>query len=222
MRRTSPLVAGLFALVGLLSAPAPASAKVLITSGDHIAHLGDLKVKPEKGPIVPGVRVGFKYNHFGIFWLNLWTWGGEYCLYKDREYVPISRAEAAAFMGVEEKDIGPPFTYSWPPGLLVLLGIVLLCVLGVYLERARLTPAQRLQRDSRYRQAVAMYREHAGEAAVPGHDYPEGVKRREVAYEAAVLYLVDQGISHNDAEENLALLGVPRPGSLEQPPLSPR
>src|SRR5947209_20527947 len=65
---------------------------VLVTQGDTISHLGDCP--PQEIPGKPWERprrcsrVGYKYCYWGAFWLDLWTWGGEYCLYDGKMWVP--------------------------------------------------------------------------------------------------------------------------------------
>jgi hypothetical protein len=114
------------ALLWLVPARAEAGGVVLITRGDTIANLGEI-VSAQKAKIeaetAPGVKVGYVYNYFGLFWLDLWTWGGRYCVYKDKNFWDVSPAEAASFLGTEEGKLGKPFLYRFPP-LLYILGIV--------------------------------------------------------------------------------------------------
>jgi len=69
-------------LAHLFLAPSEAGAKImLITHGDTIAHLGDLlKVPPgAKGlPVGQTLGVGYKWSYGGLFWIDFWTWVGEY------------------------------------------------------------------------------------------------------------------------------------------------
>src|SRR5262249_54387095 len=103
---------------------------VLVTHGDTICHLGDfppldIKQKPWLPPIHFS-KVGFKYSYWGVFGVDLWTWGGEYCMYEGKTFVPLSPAEAAQTLGVQESDLGTPFNYKFPIGLLILIGLVVL------------------------------------------------------------------------------------------------
>jgi hypothetical protein len=70
-------------------------------------------------PSLKGMKVGYKYTYCGIFWLELWTWGGEVVLYKDKSYSTINVDQAAA-----AKKYGKPFFYKFPPVLIagVLFG----------------------------------------------------------------------------------------------------
>src|SRR5688500_11451708 len=73
---------------------------VMITAGPTIKHIGDVpaaqlrsaqnterEANIKRGRIdllgkgMTRPAVGFRYNYFGIFWVEFWTWGGEFCLY---------------------------------------------------------------------------------------------------------------------------------------------
>ena len=93
---------GLLLVAAVLLSPSQARAGViLITHGDTISHIGE--VAPEfRSPKLPQ-RVGFKSSYFGVFWIDLWTWGGEFCAYEGDRYQPISRAEAARLIGMPRR-----------------------------------------------------------------------------------------------------------------------
>src|SRR5437879_1028643 len=119
-----PLFASL-ALLAFLGLPSGAEAKIiLITHGDTVKHLGDVRTDPQVK--LPADKVGFKYSHFGIFWLDLWTWGGEYCLYAEKEYWPIPEELAAALLQPSGATPGKPFFYRVPPGLAIVVFLVAL------------------------------------------------------------------------------------------------
>jgi hypothetical protein len=54
---------------------------VVVTWGETIAYVGD-----PSGPAGPAwgdgraLKVGYKYEYAGMFWVDLWTWGGTYCV----------------------------------------------------------------------------------------------------------------------------------------------
>jgi len=79
MNRPAPLGAAAVAALALWLQPAAAHAKgiILITHGDTINHLGDV-ASEYRGAGLPATTVGYKYSSFGVFWLDLWTWGGTY------------------------------------------------------------------------------------------------------------------------------------------------
>ena len=72
--------------------PVTAEAKgfLLITYGDDISKVADIPpeqlegVKQATGATNP--LIGYKYNQFGIFFLNIWTWSGDYVIYEDDTY----------------------------------------------------------------------------------------------------------------------------------------
>src|SRR5262245_23198682 len=119
---------GLLLIISLLFTPLEARAKgfYLITYGDTIGHLGD--VSPQPGETPSRVTVGIKSSYAGIFWIDLWTWGGQFCLYKDNHYQPIDHATVVQLLGKPESEVREPFLYRFPLGRLILA--VLLAVLG--------------------------------------------------------------------------------------------
>ncbi len=84
----------LVVLGGLFLFPSSASAKiVLITRGETINHVADIP-QPTKNQLLQEIRqqggkcadlaVGFRYRYFGVFWLDFWTWGGQYCTFHEK------------------------------------------------------------------------------------------------------------------------------------------
>src|SRR5437667_25085 len=69
----------------------------LFTWGESISHIGDSSVKTPQNPGV--TKVGYKFSYFGVFWLDLWTSGGTYCVYEGNHYNAIQPAEAAHLLG---------------------------------------------------------------------------------------------------------------------------
>jgi hypothetical protein len=112
----------------------------LYTFGDTISEMGP--IKPEF--IRPGgpTKVGFKYGAFGLFWLNIWTWGGEYCAFDDaRGYAPVSKSDAARLMGVAESALGKPLSYRIPWGLVIIVGLFLLKLVPRLIAKRRYAAA---------------------------------------------------------------------------------
>lgn len=72
--------------------------------------------------------VGFNYKHLGLFWLDIWSWGGEYSVYNKLNDIPykITKPQAAAFLGIEESKLTVPLSYHIPWGLVVIVGLALL------------------------------------------------------------------------------------------------
>ena len=101
------------AVVSLLLSSSEASAQgipVLGTWGETISHVGSSA--PEKVGYKPAVMVGYKYSYIGVFWIDLWTWGGTYCVYEGKRYQPITADDAATLLGEQESALSPPFLYK--------------------------------------------------------------------------------------------------------------
>lgn len=99
---------------------------VLITHGESVLHYdeltGDAKTFAAE-TTGREVQVGYLYSHFGVFWIDLWTWGGEYCLYHGDDVWQLTPEEAAGLLGVQVDDLGKPLLYRVPLGILILLGL---------------------------------------------------------------------------------------------------
>ena len=92
-------------LVGMFLIPSKAEAKglLLITYGDSIKHMADVPAEAKEAitkDLGPDVAIGYKYSYAGLFWLDIWTWGGEYCLFKDKTFWSLKPEQAAQLMGV--------------------------------------------------------------------------------------------------------------------------
>ena len=118
---------GAFAISMVLLSPIHAEAKgfVLITHGDDISKVAD--VPPQLAPLVKQLtgasnpEIGYKYSMFGVFFLNLWTWGGDYVIYQDETFWDLGEQGAAQMLGVDVESLKKPFTYTMPPGLIIVL-----------------------------------------------------------------------------------------------------
>jgi hypothetical protein len=215
----------LFTLVFFAPGAAQAKGVILITWGDTISHLGD--VAPQHRPHAPLKQVGFKSSYFGVFWLDLWTWGGEYCIYEDKKYISLEPAGAAHLMGVSESDLRKPFLYTFPLGLLILGPLLVIGVLVKVFSPPEKDSIGPLFQDERYQQALQIMTahfakpEHAADQASPPPeadktDSPEKTtaaepkaaddERFSEAFEAGVQHLVGVGIPRDEAERNLGAM----------------
>jgi hypothetical protein len=95
-----------------------AKAGIIITWGETISPIG--VSRPQDNPTHQRVYVGFKYKYSGVFWLDLWTSDGTYCIYEGKKYYPIPAAEAARLISIPESELTKPFLYQVPLGWLVL------------------------------------------------------------------------------------------------------
>jgi hypothetical protein len=181
---------------------------VLITRGDSFSHLGELRTKNQPVQLAPhgGMSVGFKYSYVGVFWLDLWRYDGEYCLYRDKEYVPIPKELAATFMDVKEDEISEPFFYHLPPGLIIVGVLVVFGVGAAIAKQIRKQKVMSLVTDPRYRQALDVFRqqvdanEAAKQAAAEKNEPPP--ENPPIPWEAAMDHLVASGIERPEAEQN--------------------
>ncbi len=134
-------------------APSEAGAKImLITTGDTVTPLGKVQFPPKsethltgkqkgkntKGTVQPaelegelgmaGLEVGYHWSYGGLFWIDFWTWGGEYCvMVGEKQAVIITPEQAAKLLG---RDSPPsrPLLYKFPLGLLILGGIAVVVI----------------------------------------------------------------------------------------------
>ncbi len=102
----------------------------LYTFGADYYELGEVRLddaEPAAAASSSGVKVGYRCQAFGLFWVNIWTWKGEFCLYKGsgmetKKYQQISQEDAAKLLGVDK--ISKPWNYSFPPGMLIIIGLI--------------------------------------------------------------------------------------------------
>ena len=98
---------------------------MIITHGEAVLHYADLAddvrqtLKTDTGH---DLKVGYLYSNFGIFWLDLWTWGGEYCLYEGDDVLRLTPEQVAEVMKTTPDKLGKPLLFTFPLGLLILLG----------------------------------------------------------------------------------------------------
>jgi hypothetical protein len=84
-------------------------------------------------------RVGFFYQHFGLFWLDIWSWSGKYTVYnhvKEQHY-EISDADAAALLGIDEKKLSKPLSYHIPWGTVLILGLLAIRIVPRLIAKRR-------------------------------------------------------------------------------------
>jgi hypothetical protein len=218
------------------SSPAPAHVKglALITHGYTISHLGPGIHCPR--PAGSATAVGYKYNYFGVFRIDLWAWGGTYCLYRNDLYWELTPAEAAELLNKPRADLGQPFLYRCPPGVLILLLVVGCLLLRAALRKAPGHKLYALLKERRYLKALAIFHDYAhappegppaamseaitaapqaGTAVPPAPPEEERERARQAAgFHAALEYLASQGVEPEKAGRKLAaLLSRPQPAT---------
>jgi hypothetical protein len=213
-----PLMA--LAITSLWTAAAEAGGLILITRGNTIKHVAEVS-DPMK-PVVRSVtgtstnyHVGFLHERFGVYWIDLWTWGGEYVLYDDSEedLWSLDPDQTAAIMGTTPDELSKPIFYTFPPGLLALGAIGAVC-LGMqnFAGKSKAVAnkeVERLLEDPRYEQSLEMLLKHHQQkqlATVGENSGQETFEDDAVVFDRAVGQLVEQGVPYNDAYCNLNML----------------
>ena len=96
--------AALLVLLGVfLLFPSRAEAGLIVYhSGEKIKEIGEVTEEHQEGiktEFGGPVTVGFIHQAFGLFWLDIWTWDGRFCLYRDDQYSEIDGKQAAVLHG---------------------------------------------------------------------------------------------------------------------------
>ncbi|MFO0969651.1 MAG: hypothetical protein U0793_29180 [Gemmataceae bacterium] len=216
---------GAVALLGYaFLSPSEASAGVvLVTWGDTISHIGDVPPQnrqnpgASKGQNLVANRVGFKYGYWGMFWIDMWTHGGTYCVYEGDRYHPITEAEAARLLGKSVDELSTPFLYKVPLGWMIFGPLILLAaILGIIntaIQDSRRNELERLFNDTRYQKALEKLNESLAKqpAATPaaegaGPESSSDETRFSPALEAGVQHLIESGIPREEAVRNLTMM----------------
>ena len=109
---------------------------VIINTGDDILHIRDLpnadvlQSADDPDSEVLGDRMvfgklGYRYERFGVFWMDIWRWDGEFVLYSGDTYVSIDDEMVEALGGASV-----PWRYRLPDGLLILIAAAYLGFIG--------------------------------------------------------------------------------------------
>jgi len=212
--RILPLLAFLLVLLPQSEAQARRGI-VVVTSGDSITHVADLdpavadEIEAEAGS---GIAVGFKYEQFGLFWLEVWCWDGEYVLFRGEEYWDLPPDELMAAAGVTSFDELPkPWSYTFPPGLIAVgvlgIGFVIVALVSKGDDdddddaededepevHDAVHAAAALNADPRYQQALQLYNAH-----------PTAPPEQRVQW--AVAKLAEFGVPDHEARHNMAIV----------------
>ena len=87
---------------------------MIINTGDDIMFVRSLRSSD-----LEFTKLGYRYSLFGVFWLDVVRWGGEFVGYEGNEYRPLTADEVKALGGASV-----PFRYYLPPGLIAILGLI--------------------------------------------------------------------------------------------------
>ena len=90
----------------LLPSQAEGAGLVVYHYGENVKEIGEVTEEHQEsirtelgGP----AQVGFIHNAFGLFWLDIWTWDGRFCLYRGEQYWEIDAEQAAVFLDAEAR-----------------------------------------------------------------------------------------------------------------------
>lgn len=161
---------------------------ILITSGDTIAHVENIpEQNVELAMEATGhpVRVGYHYSSVGVFWLDVWTYDGEFCLYYGNSRWALEEETAQVLLGKSLSELDKPLLYRFPP-FLVIVGVLLgALVIGGGIQHAVKTRRERALEDTlngpAFQRAVEIFIEHDHNGLNPALDYlqAQGVDRQE-------------------------------------------
>ena len=132
------LVVAMF--VGLCAlAPSAAEAKglVIINTGDDVMEIGDVKAEARaevEASTEPGVKVGVRYDRFGIFWIDFFRWNSSFVLFHGNTFWEVPEADLAEVSAVPLKK---PFTATVPPGLIGLAIALIIFILVKVIGRKK-------------------------------------------------------------------------------------
>ena len=111
------LVVSLFALL-LHAADAEAKGFFLLTWGESVFHVSQV-AEPEQTALQErlhrGVALGYEYSYAGVFWLDLWTWDGQWCLYNGRTFWKLTPDQAAAILHTTADELDKPKLFWFNP-----------------------------------------------------------------------------------------------------------
>jgi hypothetical protein len=206
--------AGAVASCLLSAGEANAGNGIVITSGVTISQVGD--VPHAKRPEQNVTMVGYKYSYYGVFWIDIWTSDGTYCVYDGDKYDPIDPAAAAYLLDKSEGSLSRPYLYICPSGWLLVGGLVVVWIVVEMRDNRRASVLSQLFQHPEYQMALQVLNAEcakapsggaddtsteAGWAAAAGHE-----DRHRIAFAAAVQHLVKSGIPWDGAERNLTLI----------------
>jgi hypothetical protein len=169
---------------------------LLLEWGDYIAPIRDLSPTERRefeGLLDGTPRVGFHYQYVSVWFLSVWTWGGEPVLYQGTRYWP-NAGDAKIFANVST-----PWTYQFPPGLALL--VIWILVGLVVSGRSDESRVRKLMADEHYATALKLYVDAKHTTIDPERGYDPA------RFKIAKAYLLDQnGIDPEVAHRNLEFL----------------
>lgn len=106
---------------------------VVFNSGQDIIPIRDLTADETAGA-VGFTKLGYKHDLIGVFWQDIWRWGGEFVVYDGgTTYAPLDDEQLAYF-----GNPSVPWRYHLPPGLLIILALIELAVITKQRRRLKM------------------------------------------------------------------------------------
>ena len=180
--------------------------------GEKIVHVTDLPPDTRRAvsqELGQDVAVGFYYERVHIFWLDLWTWGGEHVLYRGNNCRQLEPSDWERILPESEREkLGKPFWYRIPSGLAVVIALAFLGFLAsrshasgshATVDTAR---ARKLLQDERYQQALQVFAKMP-RAGPPVKYHRVLMEPAELAFIKAVEYLQSHGIPEEEDKDNI-------------------
>ena len=137
-------------LLAICPSVAEARGIMLVTYGETIKDRGELAAELKdviEASTEKGVKMGYCYSYAGMFWIDVWTWGGAPCFYKDKRAWKLSDDDIASYGEVAPAQVKKPFFYRFPEGLLFLGSMVLLIGISALRKPEAAAPVEPKQAD---------------------------------------------------------------------------
>ncbi len=209
MYRTLKLVAFSTLVLTAFLLPSEAEARrgiAIINYGDTVKTIGPVAEPGQLPPEASGAQVGYVHNRFGLFWLDVWTWDGRYCLFQNDSYWEIEPEQAAAALGVSVDQLTKPMLYRVPPGLVAVLVLVVVGIGYNAMGSSKNKQVAQLFEDARYRRALELIEQRTKQAPEDSQPEPGGSTPFALGFEDGVKYLEGEGINRSEAEANLGVM----------------
>ena len=111
----------------------------LIGFGESISEAGELPSDVKavaREATGEDVTLGYKYESISLFFMNVWTWDGQWVLESDESYYPLDdETQAALGFDPEEAGYSVPWTVRFPPALIIIVVGVVLFIASAVLSK---------------------------------------------------------------------------------------
>ncbi len=180
-------------------APVVARVRVVWGQGEKISDSGALEGDSQRAvsqQLGDNVRVGFHYQQFHVFYVDLWTWDGKHVLYNGDKYWELPEEEWRSLLGHSAADkFSTPFLYRCPLVFPLAVLAVVAWPIKTRLFPDDFTQLQRLLKDPRYIASL--------EIALPQDGYPLRSQFDQSQYDAALTHLTASRIPEREARRGL-------------------